>query len=94
MQDVTAARSSELVTAEPDMAEAQAAIDDLESGVDLRNVILRCYCQMEDALKKQKGLKRHKGMTPREFETSLSGFGIPEQPLIILTRHPTQSGGR
>ena len=66
--------------------EAQAAIDDLESGVDLRNVILRCYCQMEDALKKQKGLKRHKGMTPREFETSLSGFGIPEQPLIILTR--------
>ncbi len=66
--------------------EALGAISDIEDGADLRNVILRCYYEMNQAVEKQRGMKRAEGMTPREFENQLISLGIPQEPVLQLTR--------
>lgn len=66
--------------------EALGAISDIEDGADLRNVILRCYYEMNQAVEKQRGMKRAEGMTPREFESQLVVLGIPQEPVLQLTR--------
>jgi hypothetical protein len=66
--------------------QARAALNDLQGGVDLRNVILRCYFEMCQVLNQQRGIQREQGMTPREFEGQLVGLGLPEEPVKQLTR--------
>jgi len=66
--------------------EVIGAISDIEDGADLRNVILRCYYEMNQAVEKQRGMKRAEGMTPREFENQLVNLGIPQEPVLQLTR--------
>ncbi len=66
--------------------EALGAISDIDDGADLRNVILRCYYEMNQAVEKQQGMKRAEGMTPREFENQLVSLGIPKEPILQLTR--------
>ena len=65
---------------------ALGAITDIENGADLRNVILRCYYEMNQAVETQRGIKRAEGMTPREFENQLVSLGIPHEPVTQLTR--------
>ena len=62
------------------------ALEDLEGGGDLRNVILLCYFEMTQAVELHRGVKRSQGMTPREFEIRLVNLGIPVEPVQQLTR--------
>jgi len=66
--------------------EADAAIQAIESGEDLKNVILRCYGQMMDYVKEARGIDRPESVTPREFELILAGKGIPKESIRRLTR--------
>jgi hypothetical protein len=66
--------------------EAQEALDALLAGADLRNTIMRCYFEMARVLSEQRGIRRQKDMTPREFERRLEKAGLPGEPVQRLTR--------
>ncbi len=66
--------------------EAKVALDTLQAGEDLRDVIQRCYFQMARILREQRGIQRKQAMTPREFEQSLIGLGFPGEPIRQLTQ--------
>lgn len=65
--------------------EAGAALKAIESGCDLRNVIIRCYMQMLSIAEEEQGIKRLNSMTPREFECIVTAKGIPYPPIHQLT---------
>ncbi len=65
--------------------EAQAAIDAIGAGGDLREVIMRCYFQMIEALKEYRGIHRSYDMTPHEFELTLQKRGLPAESVHQLT---------
>jgi hypothetical protein len=66
--------------------EVQQAIDSLQAGGDLKNVVMRCYFDMSQTLREQRGIERDAAMTPREFETELECAGLPPQHVKQLTR--------
>lgn len=66
--------------------EAQAALDAIYAGGDLRETILRCYLQMVEALKQYRGISREFDMTPHEFELYLEKRGLPREPVRQLTQ--------
>ncbi len=66
--------------------EAEDALAAYRSGVDFKDVILRCYHQMSQALQEEQGLERGQAMTAREFERLLEGRGVPAVPVRQLTR--------
>lgn len=65
--------------------EAQAALDAIEAGGDLREVIIRCYVQMIETLKQYRSIHRDRDMTPHEFEAYLEQRGLPREPVQQLT---------
>lgn len=65
--------------------EAQAAIDAIEAGGDLRDVIMRCYFEMTRAIGDTRNLKRNADMTANEFESFLLDRGLPHEPIHNLT---------
>lgn len=66
--------------------EAEKAWQALKTGLDLKDVIIKCYRQMSMALEKEKGIERKDFMTTGEFENLLEGVGIPHDPIHQLTR--------
>ena len=66
--------------------EAQDALDALQAGSDLKNTVMRCYLEMSRVLSEQRGIKREKAMTTREFERHLSATGLPGNDVRGLTR--------
>jgi hypothetical protein len=66
--------------------EAFNARQALQAGENLRNVILRCYYEMGQAVDRQRGVRRKEDMTPREFERRLLEIGLPAGPVAQLTR--------
>jgi hypothetical protein len=66
--------------------EAQTALDAIQAGGDLRSTIIRCYQEMNRAVREARGLTRPEAMTAREFETQLERAGLPAQPVHDLTR--------
>lgn len=66
--------------------EASEAIQDLQSGADLKDTILNCYLEMSNALQSQRGIQRKTAMTPREFEIELERSGLPQEQIRRLTR--------
>jgi len=66
--------------------QAQAALDKLEAGGDLKNIVLRCYYEMTKILLEKRSMKREKSMTPREFEVDLIAQGLPVEAVQMLTR--------
>jgi hypothetical protein len=66
--------------------QAQRALDDLSRGLEIENIIMRCYYQMSETLQKQRGISRSGSMTPREFEDQLIQLGFPENNVRELTR--------
>jgi hypothetical protein len=66
--------------------EAERALQALNDGLDLKNVILRCYSQMAQVLKREKGLEMEAAMTPREFERLAEARGMPPVPVQQLTQ--------
>ena len=65
--------------------EAEKARQALQSGVDLKDVIINCYLQMSLALKQERGIEREDFMTTGEFEHLLKAAGIPNEPIHQLT---------
>jgi hypothetical protein len=66
--------------------EAERAIRSLQAGSDIRNVIVRCYQQMSQALQKEQGIRLEATMTVRDFERLLEARGIPREPVHQLSR--------
>ncbi len=76
--------------------EAQAAIDAINAGGDLRDAILRCYYQMVAALQQYRNIQRGQDVTPHEFEVYLTQHGLPKDPVHQLTQlfEQVRYGGR
>jgi Domain of unknown function (DUF4129) len=66
--------------------EAQNALDALWAGGDLKNVVIRCYLEMNRVVSAQRGIRRDEAMTPREFEHYLEEKGLPREPVRQLTQ--------
>ena len=66
--------------------EAESALQKLRAGGDLRDVVLRCYREMTRILQEERGLRRPKAMTPREFEQRLREVGLDVEPVDRLTQ--------
>ncbi|MBL7174626.1 MAG: DUF4129 domain-containing protein [Desulfobacteraceae bacterium] len=66
--------------------EARKTIDELRSGADLKEGVIRCYFEMNKILREQRGLKRQQAMTTREFENYLNEIGLPDLHIRRLTR--------
>jgi hypothetical protein len=66
--------------------EAQSAVDSLQGGSNFRDTIIRCYAQMSQILRDERGIERESAMTPREFEQLLKKKGFPDQPVQQLTQ--------
>jgi hypothetical protein len=66
--------------------EAEKAWQALINGLDLKDVIIKCYRQMSLALEKEQGIRRKDFMTTGEFEELLEATGIPHDPIHQLTR--------
>jgi hypothetical protein len=66
--------------------EAEKAWQALQTGLDLKDVIIKCYRQMSLALEKGQGLEREAFMTTREFENLLEAAGVPHDPIHQLTQ--------
>ncbi|HNT76594.1 MAG TPA: DUF4129 domain-containing protein [Anaerolineae bacterium] len=64
---------------------AQSALDALQAGADFRNTIIRCYREMSEVLRTQRGIQRDSAMTPREFESRLAHYGLPGSSVHQLT---------
>lgn len=67
------------------LQQAEDAIGALQAGIDLKNVIIRCYLQMTNAIQEAQGLERTDTMTAREFEGWLEQMGFPTTPVYQLT---------
>jgi hypothetical protein len=79
-------RANRNLADDPLEREAYRAVQALRLGLDLRNVILRCYRQMSQALQKEQGIALEETMTAREFERLLEARGIPRSPVQQLTQ--------
>ena len=66
--------------------EAEKAWQELKTGLDLKDVIIKCYRQMSLALEKEQGIEREDFMTTREFENLLEAAGVPHDPIHQLTQ--------
>ena len=66
--------------------EAEKAWQALKTGLDLKDVIIKCYRQMSLALEKEQGIERKDLMTTREFENLLEAAGVPHDPIHQLTQ--------
>ncbi len=66
--------------------EAAAALQAIAEGENIQNVIIRCYLQMEQVMRRERGIERKQAVTPREFEQHLIKRGIPNAPVHQLTR--------
>ena len=67
-------------------AEAEGAINEIQAGENIRNVIIRCYSDMSQILNERRGIQRGQAMTPREFEQELQDIGVPYPDVQKLTR--------
>ena len=65
-------------------AEASRALGEIRAGADSTSVIVRCYLQLTSLIQAEQGLSRHRGLTVREFESSLEHLGLPREPLWRL----------
>lgn len=77
-------------------AVAGAAAEDLESGGDLKNVVLRCYREMSRLLSELQGVPFGEAMTAREFERQLRQVGVRDSHVAQLSRlfEQVRYGGR
>jgi len=65
--------------------EAQTALDAIESGGDLRNIVIHCYYDMVQVLNEFRGIRREVDITPHEFQERLEEKGFPREPVRQLT---------
>ncbi|GAB4468285.1 MAG: hypothetical protein Kow00124_02370 [Anaerolineae bacterium] len=66
--------------------EALRAVDQIEAGANVRDVVLRCYYEMMRVMVETREIRREEAMTPREFEDRLKAAGLPQHDIERLTR--------
>ncbi len=66
------------------LQQAEAAVQDLEAGLDSTEVVVRCYLQMTSVLRRERGVERDRSLTVREFETALETLALPRPSLRRL----------
>lgn len=66
--------------------EVKKTIEDLRTGTDIKEGVLRCYSDMSRVINEQRGIKRKQAMTVREFEVRLEKAGLPLSHIERLTR--------
>lgn len=66
--------------------EAQHALQALKNGKALRDTVMRCYFEMAQVLREERGIARATAMTPREFQQRLLAEGLPGEAVQDLTR--------
>jgi hypothetical protein len=64
---------------------AQTALRRIDAGQNLRDVVLRCYLEMTQAVAEKRHLTRPEHVTPHEFIYSLEGIGLPTEQVRRLT---------
>ncbi len=64
--------------------QAETAVIALRQGKPLSDVVLRCYTDMEQAVRITQGLEREQTMTVREFEQELLRLGLPAAAVSTL----------
>lgn len=65
--------------------EIEKARQELLAGMNLDEVIMRCYQHMSLVLQQEAGVERQAYMTPAEFERELVAEGLPQGPVQQLT---------
>ncbi len=65
---------------------AKTALDALDAGEELGDVIVACYAQMGRTLRDARGIERGQAMTAAEFAGELLSRGFPAGPIGVLTR--------
>jgi hypothetical protein len=65
---------------------ARSTLEDISTGGDWEDAVIQCYARMSEAVRKQRGLRRERAMTPSEFATRLVQSGLPLDPVRRLTR--------
>jgi len=65
---------------------AQDALESLQAGDDMKNVVLRCYFEMAQVVSDRRDIERQSDVTPREFEHRLEKAGLPGEHVRPLTR--------
>lgn len=66
--------------------EAQKTLEELRSGSDIRESVVRCYFEMLRVVSEQRGLERGRTTTTRELEKELAAMGLPAAHVRRLTR--------
>lgn len=64
---------------------ARSALNDLSGAKSSKNVIIRCYVDMNNVVGEKHGLVRDAGMTPAEFAVRLDAMGLPLDAVHGLT---------
>jgi hypothetical protein len=67
------------------MEQIERARRNIYAGMDLDEVILRCYSEMGLIIQREGGIERQAFTTPSEFESELCSAGLPRQPIHELT---------
>ena len=65
---------------------AKASLDELASGHEWGDVIIRSYARMSETVSVRRGLQRSRATTPREFAERLEQAGLPAYAVERLTR--------
>jgi len=65
---------------------AQDALEDIRAGGDLKEIILRCYQEMNQVASEKRAVVRPGYLTPREFTQKLEAAGLPGEQVRRLTR--------
>ncbi len=65
---------------------AQKALDSIFGGEDIREVILRCYREMNVIASEKRSVIRPDYLTPRAFTSKLAAAGLPADQVERLTR--------
>lgn len=65
--------------------EADLALEAIQEGKDLRNIIINCYEQFNRIIKQEYEIERERSLTVREFENYLINKGIPLTPIHQIT---------
>lgn len=65
--------------------EVNSALQAIQDGHDLRNIVINCYMQLNQIIKEELEIEREKSITAREFENYLLNKGIPINPIHQMT---------
>jgi len=78
-------RSRRLSTLQDLALQAQVAAEQIERGVDLQDIVIRCYREMKLVVSRVTGVKDSAAITPREFTSLLYNAGIEDEHIVKLT---------